>query len=245
VVSGFSVALLLGVPLGTLVGLAWGWRAVFVALLALGLVVLVGILVFMPRVARERAQQTPRQLLGRPEVLGALGGTALAFMGVYITWTYVAPFLEEVTGLPAQAVAGVLLLLGLGSVVGNAIAGHTADRYGARPTVLVSGSVMALGLAGVSLFGQQPLATISAFAVFGTATGVFVPAQQTRLVALAPKGPDFALALNLAALNLGISVGAAIGSGIVDRGGLAVVGYASAVVAALAVGLTAGTTARS
>ena len=138
----------------------------------------------------------------------------------------------------------MLLLLGLGSVIGNAIAGHTVDRYGARPTVLASGSVMALGLAGVSLLGELQLATVAAFAVFGTATGVFVPAQQTRLVALAPKGPDFALALNLAALNLGISVGAALGSAIVDRGGLAIVGYASAAVAALAVGLTAGTTAR-
>jgi DHA1 family inner membrane transport protein len=245
VISGFSVALLVGVPLGTLFGLAWGWRSPFWALFVLGVVALVGIALLMPHVPRQPGQHTARELLGRADVLGALGGTALAFMGVYITTTYLAPFLEDVTGVPPEAVAFVLLLLGLGSVVGNAIGGHTADRYGTRPTVLASGAIMALGLGAVSLFGPLAVGTILAFAIFGTATGVFVPAQQTRLVALAPTAPEFALAANLSSLNVGIAVGAAIGSVVVDRGGLPMLGYLGAGVVLLAVALTAGTTSRS
>jgi MFS transporter, DHA1 family, inner membrane transport protein len=97
----------------------------------------------------------------------------------------------------------------------------------------------------VSLLGAVPVGTVAGFAVFGTATGVFVPAQQTRLVALAPTAPEFALAANLSSLNLGIAVGAAIGSAVVDRGGLAILGYLAAGVVLLAVALTAGTTSRS
>jgi predicted MFS family arabinose efflux permease len=248
IVSGFSVALLVGVPLGTLFGLAWGWRAVFAALLVLGLVAVVGVQILMPVVPRTAAEHTragPRQLLAQPDVVRSLGAMALAFTGVCIATTYLAPFLEEVSGLPPQAVAGVLLLLGLGSVLGNVIGGHASDHYGTRSTLLASGVVMALGLAALSLFGPTAVATSASFAIFGIATGVFVPAQQARLVSLAPAAPDFSLAVNLAALNVGISLGAAIGSAIVDRGGLAILGYCGAAVVVLAVGLVAGTTSRT
>ncbi len=248
IVSGFSVALLIGVPLGTLVGLTWGWRTVFVALFAAGGLAAVGTTLLVPHIPREprrREEQPPLQLLQRRVVLGSLSSTALAFVGVYITTTYLAPFLEDITGLPAEAVAGVLLLLGLGSVVGNAIGGHASDSWGTEPTLLASGVVMTLGLGAVSLLGGIPAATIGAFALFGTATGVFVPTQQARIVALAPAAPEFALAVNLAALNVGISLGAAMGSVIVDRGGLAHVGYGGAAVMALAVGVVAGTTSRA
>ncbi|HEY3059203.1 MAG TPA: MFS transporter [Chloroflexota bacterium] len=248
IVSGFSVALLVGVPLGTLVGLTWGWRTVFMALFVAGALATLGTTLLIPPIARDpkrHEQESPRQLLKRRAVLGSLSSTALAFLGVYITATYLAPFLEDITGLPAEAVAGVLLLLGLGSVLGNAIGGHASDSWGTAPTLLASGVVMTLGLGGVSLLGAVPWATIAAFALFGTATGVFVPTQQARIVALAPAAPEFALAVNLAALNVGISLGAAIGSVIVDRGGLALVGYGGAVVVALAVAVVAGTTSRA
>jgi MFS transporter, DHA1 family, inner membrane transport protein len=248
IVSGFSVALLVGVPLGTLIGLGWGWRATFAALLVLGLVAVVGVQALMPvvpRTAAEHSWASPRQLLAQPDVLRSLGAMALAFTGVYIATTYLAPFLEEVSSLPPQAVAGVLLLLGLGSVLGNLIGGHASDHFGTRPTLLASAVVMALGLAALSLFGPFAVATIVSFAIFGIATGVFVPAQQARLVSLAHGAPEFALAVNLAALNVGISLGAAIGSAIVDRGGLAILGYCGAAVAVVAVGLVAGTTSRA
>ena len=73
---------------------------------------------------------------------------------------------------------------------------------------------------------------------------MWVPVQQARLVALAPESPEFALAANLAALNLGIALGAALGSGVVDRGGLAIVGYIGAGIVVLAIGLQASTTSR-
>jgi len=249
IVSGFSVALLVGVPLGTLLGLTWGWRAVFVALSAAGALATIGTTLLIPginpRHAQGRDREPPLQLLKRRAVLGSLSSTALAFVGVYITTTYLAPFLEDITGLPPEAVAGVLLLLGLGSVVGNAIGGHASDSWGTEPTLVASGVVMAVGLGAVSVLGGIPVATIAAFALFGTATGVFVPTQQARIVALAPAAPEFGLAVNLAALNVGISLGAAVGSFIVDRGGLALVGYGGAVVVTLAVGVVAGTTSRA
>jgi predicted MFS family arabinose efflux permease len=246
VIGGFSVALLVGVPLGTLVGLAFGWRATFGALLVLGVVAVVGMLIFLPKVpgAEQLSNSSMLRLLRRRDILGGLGTTGLAFTGIYVATTYIAAFLEDISLLPPQAVAGVLLLLGLGSVVGNVIGGHGSDRWGMRPTLFASSVAMALGLAGVSLLGPVAMGVIAAFAVFGTATGVWVPVQQARIVTLAPGSAEFALAANLAALNVGIALGAALGSGIVDRGGLAIVGYVGGAIVVLAIGLQASTTAR-
>jgi DHA1 family putative efflux transporter-like MFS transporter len=246
VVGGFSVALLVGVPLGTLVGLAFGWRATFGALLVLGVLAVLGVLFLLPNVpgAEELSNSSVLRLLARRDIVVALGATALTFTGIYVATTYIAAFLEDVSLLPPQAVAGVLLLLGLGSVVGNIIGGHGSDRWGMPPILFSSSVAMALGLAGVSLLGPIAMGVIGAFAVFGTATGVWVPVQQARIVALAPESPEFALAANLAALNLGIALGAALGSGVVDRGGLAIVGYLGAGIVVLAIGLQASTTSR-
>jgi predicted MFS family arabinose efflux permease len=105
--------------------------------------------------------------------------------------------------------------------------------------------LMTLAVIGVSAFAHQPSGAVLAWATMGAAAGVFVPAQQARLVRLGGNATDLALALNLAALNVGISVGAAIGSGIVDRGGLEIVGYVGGAISLLAVGLMAGTTSRT
>ena len=83
---------------------------------------------------------------------------------------------------------------------------------------------------------------VAACLAMGTALGAFVPTQQARLVHLGGAAPELALALNLAALNVGIAVGAALGSGLVDRGALAVLGYAGGAVSLAAVGLVAATT---
>ncbi len=242
VVGGFSVALLVGVPLGTVIGNTWGWRATFGAMLAPGLLAALGIAWWLPTVPPTQAG---RLQLRSPELLAALTATALIFCGNYIPITFIAVLLEDISGLSPDGVAGVLLLLGAGSIVGNALGGYAIDRWGMRLSGVVGGLGMAMAVAGLSAAGAQVGIAVAACVLLGTAAGIFVPAQQSRLVQLGSAAPELALALNLAALNVGISAGAALGAGIVERGGLSVLGYVGGAVSLLAVGLVAGTTSRT
>jgi predicted MFS family arabinose efflux permease len=243
VVAGFSVALLIGVPIGTLIGNAWGWRATFGVLLAPAMLVAFGIAVWLPAV--PRLQPAALSVLRAPGLIPALAATGLVFCGTYIATTFIAVLLEDISGLTPDGVAGVLLLLGLGSIVGNALGGYAIDHWGSERSSLAGGLGAALAL-GLLSFGA-PLAgvALTACTIMGTSLGVFVPAQQARLMHIGGPAPELSLALNLAALNAGISLGAALGSALVDRGGLAVLGYVGAVVGLLAVALVAGTTSRS
>src|SRR5205085_8952748 len=113
--------------------------------------------------------------------------------------------LEQVTHVPGEAVAGVLLLIGLGSIVGNVVGGYAIDRVGVRVTLIAACVVMMLSLLGLSVFGAVPLMVAACWSLNGVAGGMFVPAQQARLLKIAARAPELALAINLTALNFGIS----------------------------------------
>lgn len=237
VVAGFSVALIVGVPIGTLIGLTLGWRAAFGVIVVLGFLVALGLRAVLPAEAASPAPPGPVEgghLLKQPVARLTLLTTILVFTGVYTVATYIAPFVEQVTGLADQSVAGLLLLVGVTSTGGNLIGGFGADRLGVQRMLLPSCLGLALSLASVSLLGTSTLAVVAAVGVWGLTVGAFVPVQQSRLVALAPAAADLGLALNLAALNVGIALGAALGGGLIDRGGLTGLGYVGASVVALA-----------
>jgi predicted MFS family arabinose efflux permease len=238
VVGGFSAALVLGVPLGTLIGQASGWRATFAAVAVLGAVVAAGLARFLPALdppaAPESSGFARGALFRRPGVLPALLVTGLVFTGQYVVATYLAPFLEQRTGLDGTGVAAMLLLAGAASAVGNVVGGHGADRWGIRPTALAGVVISSLSLVVFSVVGTSPAGAAVSIGIGGLALGTFIPAWQYRLVSLVPDGPDLALALNLSVLNLGIALGAALGGVVVDGGGLAGIGLVGGLAALLA-----------
>jgi predicted MFS family arabinose efflux permease len=240
VVAGFSVALVIGVPIGTLMGNAFGWRSTFVSLLLLGLVAAVGLLALLPPDAAsaeeaEAGSGKVRRLTRRPSVLFALLATCLVFTGVYTMTTYIAPFALQMTGVSSEGLAGLLLLTGLASTIGNALGGFGADRWGVKRCLIASSAGVAVSLAAMPWLGMGAVGAGAALAVLGVSAGVFVPTQQFRLVLLASESQQLGLALNLTALNVGVALGAALGGLVVDRGGLQLVGLAGAACAALAV----------
>jgi predicted MFS family arabinose efflux permease len=234
VVGGFSVALVVGVPVGTLIGLIWGWRAAFGVLAALGIGAALGLRVVLPGAVTTNpgggGPGSARDLLRQPAARTALLTTGLVFTGAYAACTYIAPFVEDVTGLSGQSVAGVLLLIGVTSCVGNVVGGLGTDRVGPPRMLLASCVTLAASLVALSLFGGSAPGILVAAGMWGLAMGVFVPTQQSRLVALAPTGVDVGLALNLSALSVGVALGAAVGGAAIEQGGLASLGYVGAAI---------------
>ena len=157
VIGGFTVATVVGVPLGTLMGQAFGWRSVFWAIAAVAALSWMGIVALLPRPdAAEPVPDLRREIgaLGRASVLAALATTALGFGGLFAAYTYIAPILREVSGFAPEAVPTLLLVFGAGAVMGNLAGGKLADRA-LMPTLIALLSILAATLLLLPILGAS------------------------------------------------------------------------------------------
>jgi DHA1 family inner membrane transport protein len=217
VLSGSPLAAVAGVPLGTWVGQGVGWRWSFLALALLGALVLATVL-FMPEAADgDRAvERGSRPDARRFWVLVTV--TALATTGAFAFFTYVTAFLTEVAGVSAGALSLVLLGRGLAGVAGVATAGALTDRHPRLAVALPVGvQVMALAVL-FTWSGVLPVA-VAAAAVTGFSFAAFTAPMASRAMALAPGRLDLAISMVSTAVNIGISVGALLGSVVVAEWG--------------------------
>ena len=239
--TGLTVANVLGVPLGTWLGQAFGWRATFWAVAAVGLVVLATIQALVPRDAAAPEKMDWRAdvaAMGRRSVLLGLLTTVLGYGGVFAVFTYVAPLLTHITGLSAGAVPPVLLVFGGGLVVGNLLGGKLADRR-LEATVLGSLVALALVLGGLGFALHQPALAVVFVGLLGVAAFATVaPLQMWVLSKAEGAGATLASSFNIAAFNLGNALGAWVGGVVIAHGpGLAAVTWVATALplAALAV----------
>ncbi|MCU7729665.1 MFS transporter [Actinoplanes sp. KI2] len=246
--SGLTLANVLGVPLGTALGQRFGWRSTFWAVTAIGVVSLVGLLLFVPADAVSRRETVRAQLapLRRVEVWLALATTVLGFGGLFASFTYVAPMMTEIAGFAPGTVTWLLVLFGAGLCIGNAAGGRLADRFPARSLLVLLALLCGVLLAYRFTVASQAGAAVTLFllGVVGFAT---VPGLQMRVIAEAGGATTLAAAVNIAAFNLGNAVGAYLGGVVIDaRLGYAAPNLAGAALAAgglilCAVGIQRGT----
>ncbi|HST94906.1 MAG TPA: MFS transporter, partial [Microvirga sp.] len=152
--TGLTVANILGVPFGTWLGQAYGWRATFWAVTFVGVAALAVIALFVPKDRQEIAEggsfrDELKVLTRRPVLLGLLT-TVLGYAGVFAVFTYIAPILTQITGFSEDAVSPILLVFGGGLVLGNLVGGRLADRR-LMATLLGSLGLLALVLAAMTL----------------------------------------------------------------------------------------------
>ncbi|MBX9391962.1 MFS transporter [Streptomonospora nanhaiensis] len=217
--TGLTVANVVGVPAGTLLGEALSWRATFAVIALVGVVGLIGVLALVKRGERPAGARVRPEFaaLADPQVLLAMGMTVLGFGGVFVSVTYLAPMMVEVAGFSESAVTWVLVLFGLGMVVGNAAGGRIADR---APMPLLLGALVALAatlLAFTWGAHSQAASLVLVFLVgaFGFAT---VPPLQMRVMDKAAHAPTLASALNIGFFNLGNALGAWLGGAAIAGG---------------------------
>ncbi|OJF93899.1 MFS transporter [Pararhizobium antarcticum] len=242
---GLTVAIVTGVPLGTVIGQTFGWRATFWAVSGLGVIALAGIATLLPN-SIEKAP--PASLMEQVRVLGSgrlllvFGMTALGYGGTFVTFTFLAPMLQDITGLAASSVSFVLVLYGLAIAAGNIAGGRIADR---NPAKALTGlfALQALVLVIFSFTASSPVPALITLAALGFLSFANVPGLQLYVVQLAkqhrPGAVDVASALNIAAFNLGIAAGAWIGGLVVaSKLGLAATPWVGAILVAGALVLT-------
>jgi predicted MFS family arabinose efflux permease len=239
---GLTVATVVGVPLGTLVGHLFGWRATFLGVAALSAVAWVGLC--LPRTPQPlQAVVSLKERIAiarRPDILLGLLTTTTCMAGVFAIYTYLSPLLAQVSGYGDTQVALVLMLFGVGSAIGNLWGGHAADALGPVRVVrrALLGVIALFCLVSViAMWVPQPVATFAMLAVivgWGVVGWSFPPAQQLNLVRSAPTLAPVVLSLNSSAIYLGVSVGAVLGSFAVASGHIERVGFVGAACEAVA-----------
>ncbi|MBO9049539.1 MFS transporter [Curtobacterium flaccumfaciens] len=234
--TGLTASNVLGVPFGTFLGQAAGWRATFWAIAAIGIVALIGVLVLVPAVRSTEVPSLARELgaFRSGQVWLSLGMTVLGYGGMFGAFTYIAYTLTSVSGFPSSAVPWLLIVFGIGLFVGNFAGGKLAARSIDR-TLLVVLVVLTVVLAVFALVATSPVLTVIALVLMGAFGFATVPALQTRVMQYADHAPTLASGANIAAFNLGNALGAWIG-GLTIAAGL---GYTSPIWAGSGITLAA------
>ena len=209
---GVTLANLLGVPLGILLGQTCGWRFTFLTVALLGLCAAVGIARLVPNSQQHPPLHVSEELraLRHPQIVLAFLMTMLGFGSIATVLTYITPILITISHFSQRAVSPILLLFGVGFVVGNTLGGKLADRYAMASLMTTLASLAAI-LAAFSITSHYPSASIVTVFLFGTASFALVPGFQLRVVSQAEGAPSLASVVNIAAFNLGSAGGAVLG----------------------------------
>ncbi|GLZ10760.1 chloramphenicol resistance protein [Actinomadura sp. NBRC 104425] len=243
VAGGLTVATIVGLPGGTLIGQNLGWRAAFWAVAALSALAMVGVPATLPG-GRPDPDAVPRlgeelRAMANPRLWLAYGTTALSTGALLVTFSYLGAMLTDTTGLAERWVPAVLVLYGVGSFLGIAVGGRTSDRHPFGTLYIgVSGTVVVSAALALSLGTPAPaVPLVFLLGAFGFATN---PALNARVFALAGRAPTLAAATNFSAFNVGITAGPWLGGLAIGAGaGYPAVGWIGAGLGAAALATVA------
>ncbi|MEB7943364.1 MFS transporter [Raoultella ornithinolytica] len=234
--SGLTLAMVIGVPLGSLIGNSVGWRLPFYAVAGLAVIAWVATAIWVPRLAVPEAGKTVTQLaaLLRPEILAMMAITVTGFGASFAAFTFITPILTDISGFSSQTASLLLIIFGIATLIGNQLGGKLTVTQGwtsalRRMLLLLA---VTLILLAVALPWRLPVMVLL-FLAFGMS-----PAFQAGMLSTAerwtPKAVDFASALNIAAFNLGITLGETLGSAAVAKGLMAMTPLAGVLLVTIA-----------
>ncbi|PFH82234.1 MFS transporter [Bacillus sp. AFS088145] len=224
--TGLTVATVTGVPVGTFIGQHFGWRSTFGAVALLGVIAIIAIAILVPKSIKQppasKLSDNLKVLKNGPLLL-AFAITALGYGGTFVAFTYLSPILEKITGFAPNSVSIILLVYGIAVALGNTIGGKAANKNPLKALTWMF-AVQAIVLIILSFTAPFKIVGIVTIFFLGLLAFMNVPGLQIYVVKLAekyvPSAVDIASALNIAAFNVGIAIGAFIGGLVVDTIGL-------------------------
>jgi MFS transporter, DHA1 family, purine base/nucleoside efflux pump len=220
VFGGMTVALALGVPIGSLLAGGIGYRGVFALVAAVSLATALAVRWQLPLMAGSPAVSLRERFAVAADrrVLTVLAITVLGVVATMAVYIYVVPLLTVTTGLAGSTIGGLLLAYGLGAIVGNAWGGRATDRFGSLPTILATMAGFIVMIATLPLTATTAIGAALALFVWSMFTWSFNPPVQALLLELAPSG-GLVLSLNASAIYLGMGLAGLLGGVVIDTAG--------------------------
>lgn len=221
VFSGVTLGTVAGVPLGTLVGGWFGWRVAFAVSAALALLIVATLMRLLPSIPAGPSAGLANipVLLKRPKVRFGLVASVFIFTGQFAAYTYIAPFLIQVSGIGTAVLSGCLLAYGIAGVGGNLVCGWLAER--SVQVAILGTSLLLAGAVTLLLFtGGHPSLALLTLVAWGFGFGMLPIAMQSWIFRAAPDALESAAALFVATAQVAVGVGAWLGGVAADRYGI-------------------------
>ncbi len=218
VITGFTVSLVLGVPIGTFLAGYFDWHYIFL-IIALGTLFLLATLYkLLPAIKGNPPLPFKQQLqiIKDKRVLTGLITTIFWILGYTMVFAYISPLLSNVAGFSIEMMSIALFVLGTFAFIGSRFGGYAADKWGPNRTILLSLSAHVISLF-VLTFTQYSIAGVFVtLAIWGVATWTTTPAKQFYLISLKPQSSETVLSFNTALMNVGMMLGSASGGIIIQ-----------------------------
>lgn len=243
VMSGISIATVVGIPLGTVIEARTDWRTTFGIWAGLSVLVFAAVAALVPSMPAQNAVSV-REVFSLPvenrQLRTVLFIVVFFVLGHFGAYTFVRPYLEDTASASAAFVTTVLIVFGVGGAVGNFVAGYTANRNLQGTFVIGLVGLLAALLLLRTVGNGEPGAAV-ALTLWGLSFGAVQLSQVNMTLAAAPETFEAAMSLNTMAYNTCIALGALFGGLFADHVGVTSVIWFGAVLAAVSLLLRLGT----
>lgn len=235
IVTGTSVAMIVGLPLGRTIGLMVGWRMTFFYIGVVALLVLLMLAVTLPKMPNRNtlALRDLPGLLEKPALMGLYIMTAIFVVGYYTAYSYIEPFLGQVAGLSDAWITWVLTAFGVVGILASVLFSRYYDRYpSAFMCFAVMGVAVFLLLLHVASFNLY--AIIAVCVCWGLAATCYNLVFQAQIIRLEPESTAIVMSAYSGIFNFGIGGGALVGGIVCDQLSISYIGYVGGFIACIA-----------
>lgn len=233
--TGTALAMVLGLPLGRLIGQYLGWRTTFMSIGIVALLTLICLIKLLPPLPSEHtgSLKSVPMLFRRPALVGMYLLTALIVTAHYTAYSYIEPFIQTVANMGENFTTFLLLIFGGAGILGSIAFSVLGNRF---PAAMLSGPILLVTLSMLLLFVavMNPVAISVLCVIWGLAMMIIGLALQVRVLALATDATDVSMALLSGIYNIGIGAGALIGNQVSLHLEMSNVGYAGGLIGCIA-----------
>lgn len=230
IVAGSSMAIVLGVPIGTMIGQLVGWRITFLCVSVVALIVMMLLIYLLPTLPSQNAQSLSSlpTLLKRAGLVHIYILTAIVITGYFTAYTYITPFMHRVGGFADSFVVILLLCIGLSGIAGSVIFAKYGDKY-AMQLLIYTLILLILCLLLFYISAQHIYSIIGLCVILGIVITLFGMLMQNKILEVAPDGTDIAMSVFSGIYNIGIGGGALVGGQVLLHLSIGYIGYVGAI----------------